>query len=111
MGFRIGQRVVCVDTRKWPRDYDFRPKLPKRGAVYTVRAIVPCIADGYDEDGLRFVEIVNPRRLLRWPSGRRQRMELCFRMSRFRPVRTTSIEVFQKLLEPLPQEPGELIDA
>ena len=110
MAFRVGQRVVCVDTRKWPYLAD-RWTLPTRGVVYTVRAIVPCMADGYAEDGLRLVEIVNPKRMLCCPSGRWQRIELCFRMSRFRPVRTTSIEVFQKMLEPVPQEPAELVEA
>jgi hypothetical protein len=110
MAFHVGQRVVCVNTCNWPR-YEHRPALPTRGGVYTVRAIVSCVADGYDEDGLRLVEIVNPKRRLRWPSGRCQRIELCFRMSRFRPVRTTSIDVFTRMLEPVPKEPAELVDA
>jgi hypothetical protein len=32
-------------------------------------------------------------------------------MSRFRPVRTTSIDVFTRMLEPVPKEPAELVDA
>lgn len=110
MAFRVGQRVVCVNTRNWPRD-DRRPTYPKRGAVYTVRAIYPGRAHGYDEDGLRLVEIVNRRGTYWSPDGRRRRCELAFRMSRFRPLRTTNIDVFTRMLEPVPQESAELVDA
>lgn len=110
MAFHVGQKVVCVNTRNWPRD-SYRPTLPKRGAVYTVRAIVPCRGQGYDEDGIRLAEIVNPTLSLRCPNGQRIWTELAFRMSRFRPVRTTSIEVFTQMLESVPQEPAELVDA
>jgi hypothetical protein len=80
------------------------PTLPQKGVVYTIRAIVPCRAlFGRDEDGLHLVEIVNPTwrftlpRKSEWIRG-----ELAFRISRFRPVRTTNIDVFTKMLEPVP---------
>jgi hypothetical protein len=70
--------------------------LPAHGRIYTIRGIVPCIARGFDEDGLHLVEIVNRPR--RWPEGRRT--ELAFRISRFRPLRSTNIDVFLQMLEP-----------
>ena len=73
--------------------------LPTRGAIYTVRAIVPCLARGFDEDGLYLVEIVNVPRQWRSPTGQRI-TELSFRCSRFRPVRGGNIDVFLKMLEP-----------
>jgi hypothetical protein len=72
------------------------------GGDYTVRGIVP-LADGHDEDVLWLAEIVNPRRLLSGPNGRRRRTELCFRMSRFRPLRATNIDVFLQMLAPVPE--------
>jgi hypothetical protein len=73
--------------------------LPKRGSVYTIREIVPCKEMGFDEDGLRLVEIVNLGRRYVSPTGPVTH-ELAFRVSRFRPVRTTNIDVFRQMLEP-----------
>jgi hypothetical protein len=101
MHFHVGQRVVCVNGRNWPapRQFgDYTPTHPKQGEVYTVRAIVLKTLEGYDEDGLHLVEIVNPTRTKRDGST----FELAFRMSRFRPVRTTKIDVFLRTLEPEP---------
>jgi hypothetical protein len=111
MPFHVGQRVVCVNTRNWSDRSRDRPKYPKRGAVYTVRAIVVCTDRGYDEDGLYLEEIVNKPRLYEDPQGQLMKCEVAFRMSRFRPVRTTSIDVFTQMLEPVPQKPAELVDA
>ena len=74
--------------------------LPTRGAIYTVREIVPCMARGFDEDGLHLVEIVNAPRQWRPLTGERRVAELSFRISRFRPVRGGNIDVFLKMLEP-----------
>jgi len=101
MNLYAGQKVLCLDNRcrgsgSWEHEV-----LPKNGAVYTIRAIVPCRVEyGLDEDGLLLAEIVNQPRLYSTPRGPVTR-ELAFRVSRFRPVRTTNIEVFQKMLEPL----------
>jgi len=79
-----------------------RETLPKEGAIYTVREIVDCIRlYGFDEDGLRLIEIINAPGRYTTLSGRVE-TELAFRMSRFRPLRATSIEVFQRMLEPVP---------
>jgi hypothetical protein len=114
MDFRVGQRVVCVNTSRWPRwlwRFGFKLTLPKQGGVYTVRAIYAGRADGRNEDGVWLVEIVNPTLLLKAPNGRLSTTELAFRMSRFRPLRTTNIDVFTAMLEPAPKQPADLIEA
>ena len=95
----VGQRVVCVDDRREALDAYALETLPKRGSIYTIREIVPCKVFGFDEDALRLVEIVNPALEYLAPSGSVTH-ELAFRISRFRPVRTTSIDVFLEMLEP-----------
>ena len=109
MNFHVGQKVVCVNDRGDTRGFYYEPQLPKRGSVYTIREIVPRGAYGYDEDGLFLVEIVNPLCIHLYPSGP-MKGELQFRVSRFRPVRTTNIDAFLKMLEPTPvHEPVELV--
>jgi len=104
----IGQKVVCLDNRLRGGGVYARETLPKVGSVYTIRAIVPCKVYGYDEDGLLLVEVVNSERQYLSPRGPITH-ELAFRITRFRPVRTTSIDAFRKMLEPLKvREPTEL---
>jgi hypothetical protein len=109
MAFQVGQKVVCVDDR-WSRSR-YRPTDPKRGAVYTVRAIAPCKDHGHNEDGLHLVEIVNKPRSHRCPDGRRRKCEAAYRMSHFRPLRMTSIDIFTRMLEPAPRETAEPVKA
>jgi hypothetical protein len=68
-----------------------------------VRAIAPRVVHGYDEDGLLLAEIVNPVLTIKSGTGTRE-SELAFRMSRFRPLRATNIDVFLDMLEPVPAE-------
>jgi hypothetical protein len=90
--FHVGMQVVCVfDSWIDPRG----AATPKNGLVYTVREIV----DAAPWLGLRFEEIVNP--VLDHDEGV---MECDFDARAFRPVRTTSIEVFERLLAPSPKE-------
>ena len=106
MPLSVGQRVVCTDNR--PRDEgdgstfgygdEVRPAL---GATYTIRAIVPGRPLGYEGDGVLLEEIVNPVRAYEAPTGP-VTCEPFFRAWRFRPVRTTSIDVFLRMLEPVP---------
>lgn len=117
MAFHVGQRVKCINTRRWPRDLlGRRAILPKKGAIYTVRDIVPKEAfrpGTYEEpaeDGLHLVEVINPPIVDRLP-GCARTTELAFRVSRFCPVRTTNIDVFTAMLAPAPKEPAELVDA
>jgi hypothetical protein len=92
----VGQRVVCIDDRI-PHTHKFHKGevQPTRGTIYTIREIVPPTVR-YPEEGLYLAEIVNPPRKLR--SGRY--VELIFRPYRFRPVRSTSIDVFLQMVEP-----------
>src|SRR5262245_24665425 len=96
--FFVGQKVTCVNDRNWPHwsEYGYTPTFPRKGSVYTVRAIVPCVVRGHDEDGLHLVEIVNPTQTAKEGSM----FELAFRMSRFRPLRATNIDLFLEMLEP-----------
>jgi hypothetical protein len=86
----VGQKVVCVRDSRWPPCESYVPTLPKKGFIYTIRAIVPCKALGFNEDGMLLEEIVNPVRLLYSPRLGFAEGELKFRISRFRPVRTTA---------------------
>jgi hypothetical protein len=88
----VGQRVVCINDHFVGRHQT--QSLPTRGRIYTIRAIVPCKAHGFEQDGLHLVEVINPLRRWRCPTGGWRTAEVAFRISRFRPVRNTSIEVF-----------------
>jgi hypothetical protein len=101
MNFYVGQRVVCVcvDFSKEPVWRSVVRAFPKLRAVYTIRSI----CEAGDLIGFCFEEIVNPR-------GHFSRgfVEPAFDSRRFRPVRTTSIEVFRKLLVPTPERTRDL---
>ena len=100
MSLNVGQKIVYVnDCQLGP--YAITAKLPTLGSVYTIRAIVRCKArGGFDEDGVWLEEIVNAPRLYNSPKGPVV-LELAFRVSRFRPLRTTNIDAFLKMLEPV----------
>jgi hypothetical protein len=83
---------------------------PKKGGIYTVREVFDARPYGFNHDGLLLEEIVNPVLDYIAPAGP-VRCEQFFLAFRFRPLRATSIEVFQKMLEPVPREPAELVDA
>ena len=91
--FYVGQKVVCVNVRKMLRGYTN----PILGSVYTIREDVPpeMYVDG--APGILLSEIVNPPEP--HPCGDRERP---FHSKRFRPVQTTNIDVFLKMLEPTP---------
>ena len=112
MNFHVGQRVVCINDR--PRAGGNAGKggetLPKAGTTYTIRELVPA-GPLCRNDCVRLEEIVNAVRRYTAASGERVWVELTFRADRFRPIRTTNIEVFTAMLEPAPKEPAELVDA
>jgi hypothetical protein len=96
MAFRIGQKVVCVDSEvDDPERLEFETH-PIKGQVYTVRAIVD-YTDGLA--GLLLVEIVNQPDY--YDVGY---AEVAFCATGFRPVRTTDIGVFRSLLKSRPLE-------
>jgi len=113
VSFNVGQKVVCVDSRpridgSGRRSGHGDEKLPVRGAVYTVRAIVAGKPYGYEHDGVLLEEIVNPVRRYRAPSGPVD-AELFFAAWRFRPLRSTNIDVFTSMLRPRPVREPELV--
>lgn len=106
MTFRVGQKVVCIQTvteraaASWSQH---KPRYPAVGGVYTIRTLN--MWPGRDVCLLTFDELNNAHMV---PS-------LCliepgFDARRFRPVveRKTSIEIFTKLLMPSPARSREL---
>jgi hypothetical protein len=92
--FHVGQRVVCVDAAPTPGPGDDDLDGLQKGRVYTVRRV--------DRHYAWVVEI--SRRGLTWDpaTGEGWKDDAPFFASRFRPVKTTNIDVFLKLLEPVP---------
>jgi hypothetical protein len=100
MNFHVGQKVLYVNDRQIPSGYAYVPNVPKLGCEYTIRQIVACRALGYDEDGLRLMEVVNAPHVHQCPWGT-HKSELSFRASRFRPVRSASIEAVLETRKPV----------
>ena len=109
MSYHVGQQVVCVNDRFSPNP-GWRQTVrafPVRNGVYTIREIhcePPLV-------GFCFYEIVNPRTWFAIGYG-----EPAFNCKNFRPVKPTSIEVFEKLLAPTRDDktvkaPRPLVDA
>ena len=101
MDFYVGQRVVCVCVQ-FSKERAWRNVVrvfPKHGAIYTIRSI----CEAGDLIGFCFEEFVNP-------PGHFSRgiVEPAFDSRRFRPVRTTSIQVFRELLVPNPERERDL---
>ena len=102
MSFHIGQQLVCVndafstnETWRWAvRTF------PQVKSVYTIREIRTVD----DIVGFCFCEIVNPQALF-CRGGAILYREPAFHSKNFRPVKLTSIEVFERLLAPL-ESPG-----
>jgi len=91
MHFSIGQRVVCVDA-----NFSHEPvwrscvrAFPRRNSIYLIRDIRKV----HELVGLCFEEIVNAS--ADFAEGH---VEAAFDSRRFRPVRTTNVEMFKALL-------------
>jgi hypothetical protein len=93
MSSQVGQQVVCVNE-KFSDDKYWRQtvrEFPKLHSVYTIREI----HDAGDLIGYCFYEIKNPIALF---SG--GYFEPAFNVKNFRPVKKTSIEIFENMLAP-----------
>jgi hypothetical protein len=90
--FHVGQVVVCVDDEDLPGAEEDVGTCPKKGGVYTVRALR--LWDGMVS--LMLAELVNPS--FEWEGGNVG--EIAFYARRFRPAKTTSLEVFEGMLAP-----------
>jgi hypothetical protein len=93
MHFSIGQHVVCVDTNfshepVWRRCVRAFPRL---NSIYLIRDIRKV----HELVGLCFQEIENAS--AEFAEGY---VEAAFDSRRFRPVRTTNVEMFKALLTP-----------
>jgi hypothetical protein len=104
MSLHVGQQVVCVSDafsrcRHWRRAVG---ALPKVGMVYTIRHI----REAHGLIGLCFFEIVSPH--AHFSEGY---VEPAFNSKNFRPVRHTSITLFEEILRktPAPSRPIELV--
>jgi hypothetical protein len=103
MSFHVGQQVVCVNDR-FSRDMRWRRTVrnfPVLNSIYTIREIHvegPLV-------GFCFHEILNP--YTRFAAGFG---EPAFNSRNFRPVRTTNIEVFKRLLAPTSTKVGKFRD-
>ena len=94
MSFRIGQRVVCVNV-EFSQEPTWRTAvtvLPVLGFMYTIRSMRAVD----DVIGLCFEEMVHPFR--HFAEGY---VEPAFDSRRFRPLATTRIDIFEKLLAPV----------
>lgn len=94
--FHVGQRVVCIsDATSGASSSEYLSRgyvFPVTGCVYTIRFICPI-----KKNVLLLEEIFN--RPLPYRTS-----EPGFGFRHFRPVKDTSIEVFRKLLAPLPEK-------
>jgi hypothetical protein len=98
MTFHIGHQVVCIDDR-FPEEgywWQVTRNLPRRNSIYTIRRILRGEDYGVPPSvSFHFYEIVNPIAL--FPKGY---FEPSFMRERFRPLKKTNIDVFEKLLSP-----------
>lgn len=80
MTFYPGQKVVCIDDSMNPETVNYTPCRPRKGEVYTVRAIhKEAHIEGY---GVYLEELPNPSMI--WADS--DEREWPFRATRFRPV-------------------------
>lgn len=95
MSFHVGQKVVCVDDSPHPSPNFCGIKHLKKNSIYTVRGFGYYPVTG--SHGLYVEELILP---IHYPSG----LEYAYAPRQFRPLRTTSIEVFQQMLVNPPKE-------
>jgi hypothetical protein len=91
MALNVGQQVVCIEYIRSAID-EFAGASPTKGGIYTVQTVV---LDFRAVESITLAEI--PVVEL---NGRRT----CFVAAHFRPVKQTSIEIFQQLLVNPPRE-------
>ena len=99
VSFHLGQQVVCISDRFSQCKYwrNAVRTFPKLHGIYTIREI----HRSGDLIGFCFHEFSNPR-----AEFSRGYLEPAFNSRNFRPVKRTSIDVFEKLLAP-----ADLVDS
>ncbi len=99
MSFRIGQMVVCVDDKN-RSGYWAAASVLTKGRIYTIRGFdLSPQPGGPQPPGIYLEEITMPQ--VPWCGTM---VELSFLHDRFRPVKETSIEIFRKLIAPIPAD-------
>lgn len=100
MSFSVGQQVICISDQfsRHPYWRSIARTLPRLNATYTIRGI----SEGNGLIGFQFYEIVNPCGHFRCGYT-----EPAFNSKNFRPVKSTNIEQFKKLLAPVNPAGGE----
>jgi hypothetical protein len=93
--FHVGQKVVCIG--RFVAEGYCEEVLPTKGEVYTIRDLV--FYQGHA--GVLLEEIRNPPRLYNMGEAHGV-CECAFAARQFRPVKTTNIDVFLKMLKPEP---------
>ena len=98
--FHVGQLVVCVDDSNVPSDwhikgihYSYELDGLTKGVIYTIRDVYICTM--HHKEVVRLVEITRDHHELY--GG-----ETPYAAYRFRPVVETRLDVFRKMLAPVP---------
>ncbi len=106
MIFRIGQRIVCIDASPNKGGGLFPTwagtRLIETGRIYTIRRMFNARPFGHDDVAILLEEVRNRPRPYTCARGYTVRCEQFWLGFRFRPLRTTSIEIFTRMLEPVP---------
>lgn len=99
--FRVYQKVLCVTS---PANMGYGDEImPTVGEIYTIRDIRPSLFRESAVAVVHLAEIRNDHRVYRMNDAGYEAMDECwFRSNHFRPLvsKTTSIEIFRKLLTP-----------
>lgn len=94
MAFHVGQKVCCVNDESRPGKRWYGGEKPVLGCIYTVTRLYTLMG----EPALWLAEIA------RGPVAIAEHgPDVGYSVWRFRPVKTTSIEVFQQMLSPNPE--------
>ena len=78
--FTVGELVVCVDDRFTPTAFEMCLQLPRKGEVYTIRAVIVAQHHRRHRTGGQLVELVTPIQHPPWNG------EPGFIASRFKPL-------------------------
>src|SRR6202035_3724885 len=97
--FEVGQKVICVDASH-TNTHDVREL--EGGKIYTVSWVGPYTHPRLGT-GICVSLQEGPRVPLTYEDGSVCESDMPFAARRFRPVKTTSVEVFKKLLSPTPE--------
>lgn len=101
--YDVGDMIVCIDGSFKNSYHVNHAKKPIEGSIYICRGFMPDDIGGVDDLAIWLVEIVNPV-ITVWDhfNGREVKLEPGFFARRFRKVKETKIDEFQKILKETP---------